>query len=130
MKKTLLFSLGLCLQCAVLCAQTPDWQHIPGPDGGTLSNFDLDGATLYGLSKAGIYRSTDEGYHWELIPASLTTTRDKRQLRVENGVFYALNSDGALLRSEDQGASWTPILQKPFPQGYLTMPNPLAKDRK
>lgn len=118
MKKTLLIILGLCFQSAVLCAQTPDWQHIPGPDGGTLLNFDLDGATLYGLSKAGVYRSTDEGYHWELTPPSLNTTRDKRQLRVENGIFYALNSDGALLRSDDQGASWTPILQKPFPQDY------------
>lgn len=120
MDKLIFFTLGFCLHCSINWAQVPEWQHIPGPDGGRVENFDLDGLTLYALSHSAIYRSEDEGYHWQLLPKSLGTTRDKRQLRVEKGVFYALSDEGSLVRSIDQGASWKPVLQKPFPFDFET----------
>ncbi|MFN0037670.1 MAG: T9SS type A sorting domain-containing protein [Saprospiraceae bacterium] len=120
MKKHFLLTLGLVFKLLTLSAQAPAWQHIPGPDGGGVENFDMDGSALYALTRAGIYRSDDEGYHWKMLPRSLSTTRDKRQLRAENGIFYALDSKGSLLRSDDQGATWKPILQKPFPFDFET----------
>ncbi|MBC7777670.1 MAG: T9SS type A sorting domain-containing protein [Phycisphaerae bacterium] len=118
MKIQLFLVLGLSFHCSFLLAQVPQWQHIPGPDGGHIENFDLDGTALYALTQSGIYRSEDEGYHWELLPQSLANTRYMYQLRVEKGVFYAINKNGALVRSDDQGASWKPVLQKPFPFNF------------
>ena len=118
MKRHFFVAIGLSLQISLLMAQIPKWDHIPGPDGGDIQNFDLDGASLYALTHAGIYRSDDQGYHWQLLPHSLATTRDKRQLRAENGLFYALTSEGSLVRSEDQGKSWKSLLQKPFPFNF------------
>ena len=120
MKKQLILALGLNCTLSVLIAQVPDWNHIPGPDGGSIENFDLDGTLLYALTKSGIYSSKDEGYHWVLLPHSLATTRDKRQFRAENGIFYALDKKGSLVRSDDLGASWHAVLQKPFPFDFET----------
>lgn len=120
MNRLLHFALGLSLNFSSLLAQVPEWQHIPGPDGGSIVNFDLDGSSLYALTQAGIYRSEDEGYQWTLLPKSLTTTRGKYQLRADKGIFYALDEDGALVRSDDQGESWKPVLQKPFPFDFET----------
>lgn len=120
MKKQLILALGLNCTLSVLIAQVPDWNHIPGPDGGSIENFDLDGTLLYALTKSGIYSSEDEGYHWVLLPHSLATTRDKRQFRAENGIFYALDKKGSLVRSDDLGASWHAVLQKPFPFDFET----------
>ncbi|MFN0214858.1 MAG: T9SS type A sorting domain-containing protein [Saprospiraceae bacterium] len=118
MKRSIFFTLCLSFQILTLVAQVPEWDHIPGPDDGGIENFDLDGTALYALSRSGIYRSDDEGYHWQLLSPSLSTTRDKRQLRAEKGVFYALNYVGSLVRSDDQGGSWKPVLQKPFPNDF------------
>lgn len=120
MKRLFLNPLLFWFSTLNLLAQAPAWQYIPGPNGGSIENFDTDGSALYALTHTGIYRSDDEGYQWQLLPHSLNTTRDKHQLRVENGVFYALNSAGALNRSDDQGASWKAILQKPFPFDFET----------
>ena len=117
MKKRLFLSLFLCLLFSKIFAQVPEWQHIPGPDGGEIVNFDLDGNVLYALTKNGIYRSDDEGYNWQLLPNSFGKTRDKSRLKVEKNIFYAMEQ-GDLYRSDDQGNYWKPILQKPFPMNF------------
>ncbi len=117
MKKRLFLSLILSLVISKIFAQVPEWQHIPGPDGGEIVNFDLDGNVLYALTQKGIYRSDDEGYNWQLLPNSFDKTRDKYRLKVEKDIFYAMEQ-GAMYRSDDQGNFWKPILQKPFPNNY------------
>ncbi|MDP1813662.1 MAG: hypothetical protein Q8K92_04375, partial [Leadbetterella sp.] len=91
------------------------WEHILGPDGGEIVNLNTDGSTLYSLTKAGIYRSEDEGYHWQLLKGSLAKTRNLSQMKASKGVFYAFSVDGKLVRSTDEGNTWRPLLQKPFP---------------
>ena len=114
MNKAFLLTFVLSLISGQILAQKPDWQLLPSPDGGQVSNFDLDSTRLYALTGYGIYYSYDEGYHWELVPNSKTTTSDKRQLKVEKGIFYALTDKGALVCSTDQSATWKPLLQRPI----------------
>jgi len=87
MIRLLFFTVVLSLHFSCLYAQGPEWTQIPGPDGGSIQNFDLDGPRLYALTQAGIYSSDDEGYHWNLLPKSLLTTRGLYQFRAESGVF-------------------------------------------
>ncbi len=112
MKKQLLLSLALLLCCARLFAQ---WQHIPGPDGGLVINLDTDGSLLYALTTTSIYRSDDEGYHWQVMEGSHHAGRAIGRLVVENGVFYGKNYDGEVLRSSDGGQTWQAVLKKPYP---------------
>ncbi len=91
------------------------WEHILGPSGGEIVNLDADGSTLFALTKAGIYRSEDEGYTWQLLKSSLTKTRKLSHLKASKGVFYAFSDDGKLVRSTDEGNTWQNVLQKPFP---------------
>ncbi len=112
MKKQLLLSLSLLLWSLRLAAQ---WQHIPGPDGGLVINLDTDGSLLYALTTTSIYRSDDEGYHWQVMEDSHQAGRTIDRLVAENGVFYGKNADGEVLRSSDEGKTWQAVLKKPYP---------------
>jgi len=111
MKKHLL--LLLLLFCGFqLSAQ---WQYLPGPDGGYVFNLETDGSILYALAPTGIYRSEDQGYHWHFLPGTRGASKMIERLTVENGVFYGISTYKKLLRSNDGGQSWQPVLQEPFP---------------
>jgi len=117
MNKPILLLLWLCLNLQFLHAQIPEWKHHSSPDGGRVTDFALDGETLYALTPKGIYRSDDDGYHWNLLPQSFATTLGKYRFAAQGGVFYALE-EGVLLKSDDQGATWKTLLSKSFPNIY------------
>lgn len=112
MKKQVLLSFTLLLCSLSLAAQ---WQHIPGPDGGFVVNLDTDGSQLYALTTTNIFRSDDEGYHWQVLEGSHHAGRTVGRLVAENGVFYGKNSDGEVLRSSDGGKTWQAVLKRPYP---------------
>lgn len=113
MKRCFLPAFFWVFNFGLLSAQV--WEHLPSPEGGGIVNFATDDSALYALTRAGIYRSEDEGYHWQLLKKSLAKTRNLNQLKVSKGVFYAFSTDGKLLRSTDEGSTWQAMLQKPFP---------------
>lgn len=112
MKKQVLLSFTLLLCSLSLAAQ---WQHIPGPEGGHVINLDTDGSQLYALTTTNIFRSDDEGYHWQVLEGSHHAGRTIGRLVAENGVFYGKNTDGEVLRSNDGGKTWKVVLKKPYP---------------
>jgi len=110
------------LLLALLCSfrSAAQWQHVPGPDGGLVINLDTDGHTLYALTLNSIFRSNDEGYHWQVLEGSFSAGRTIDRLVVENGVFYGKNTAGEVLRSRDEGKTWQAVLKTAYP---ITIPD-------
>ncbi len=98
------------------------WDTIPPPLGGMVLSTARSGTTHYALVGsertdlqfryyASLYRSVDDGEHWELIPLPLTETKtnwcnrlaldgpDRLYYQTENGVY----------RTTDGGTTWTDI---------------------
>ena len=62
---------------------------------------------------AGVFRSTDDGDHWELVNAGLTSTDVAALAVAPNGHVFAgtvsqFGVGGGVFRSTDNGEVWTP----------------------
>jgi len=75
------------------------------PPGGT-SQDGSKGMILAGAARFGVFRSTDEGLHWEKANAGLSNTQVSALVFDPKGRLYAATGDG-VFRSEDRGDHWT-----------------------
>lgn len=104
----LLFLLILCF-ATELSAQ---WQRLPGPTTGGPRCWDItpDGV-IYAGATGGIFRSDDDGRHWELLPGSAEFGQHLWQLNWDNGNLYLLTQNFSanartFWKSSDEGAHW------------------------
>jgi hypothetical protein len=58
--------LLLVFTCLLALSAQAQWEMVEGPRSSNIQQLCYADNTLYGLSKHAIYRSTDEGYYWEL----------------------------------------------------------------
>lgn len=88
-------------------AQTHDWLISEGPEGGEITTLAQapNGDIYVGLwSRGGIYRSTDQGLTWQETGLPLDQVS---KIVINNaGTVFAAISNGNVLRSFDNGASW------------------------
>ncbi len=83
------------------------WQKTSGPEGGFINTIYSDGSsTVFAApSYNGIYRSTDNGFHWF---ASGLASNDINHIFSEGNFVFAYNNN-YLLRSGDNGDTWTDL---------------------
>jgi photosystem II stability/assembly factor-like uncharacterized protein len=65
-------------------------------------------ATVYAASSEGLFRSTDAGAGWTMLPAGKVEVREVAVAPSNPAVLYAITF-GGLLRSRNHGASFRPI---------------------
>lgn len=88
-----------------------NWTRLPAPEGanapGTLDP--RHGSVLYAPASFGLARSRDAGATWQSIPVPPIYLHDLLMNAAvgPDGNLYLLNSTGLLLRSTDDGATWT-----------------------
>ncbi|MEP6794584.1 MAG: PKD domain-containing protein, partial [Saprospiraceae bacterium] len=65
---------------------------------------------------AGIFKSTDDGKTWALIPSTINTTfQTVNELYIHtNGDIYVATADHGLMRSRDKGDTWEEVLGSGF----------------
>ena len=97
------------------------WENLPGPDGGSILQFETDGDMLYALTLGGIYESRNAGEDWDLLQGSRNVANFSAQLEAEAGVLYVLTG-GVLSRSRDMGKTWKILLQEPYPLDSMERP--------
>ena len=80
-----------------------------GIGGKTVLGLALDPAapdtTLYAATDKGLYRSTDAGKTWKLLPG---TAGEITQVATTPAAVYAFLTGFGLMRSVDRGQTWTP----------------------
>ena len=86
------------------------WQQI-GPDGGIIYVIEADPhhpGTLYAAGRGGgVYKSTDGGETWNMLPQIVPASQEIRDLHVsptDDGVVYAVSN--GLYKSTDGGETW------------------------
>lgn len=89
---------------------SPDWVQTNGPGGGSISDLAVNPANpqkIYAVGiMDGIYRTTDGGELWELLP--FEEPYETRRIGISNdGVLYSNYMN--LSKSVDEGESWTEI---------------------
>ncbi len=80
------------------------WQKTSGPEGGFINTIYTDGSSTVFTSPSynGIYRSTDNGFHWT---ASGLASNDITHIFSEGSFVFAYNGNN-LFRSGDNGDTW------------------------
>ena len=101
------------------------WYHLPGPFGGSTRQFDTDGNMLYALTDGGIYKSADAGHTWSILEPTIKIAAQVQEFQVEKGYIFFLLKDGTVQRSNNGGASWASVFQRPYP-----LPGPGEKPLK
>jgi hypothetical protein len=104
MKSILLFVIA----CLLVLPVQAQWETIEGPKQTNIQKLDYADGVLYGYSRHGIYRSTDEGYNWVLDrsfnPPDEISTFGVEQLIVDGSERYLkLNSSNRCYRIEPDG---------------------------
>ncbi len=108
-------SLALFLWITAAAVARAQWENLPQPFGGSVLQFEEDGADLYALTYGGIYKSKDAGGNWTLLEGSRHLGWSAVQLQVDKGILYVLTKAGTVERSSDAGAGWQTMLQRPYP---------------
>jgi photosystem II stability/assembly factor-like uncharacterized protein len=104
--KNFIVSLFL-LSCVLLGTTTlnAQWVHT-GPAGGQVTSFVVVGQqVLVCVRGSGVYRSSDEGLHWNPANAGLSDTNVYGIWKANAILFAATDSEG-LFRSIDNGSHW------------------------
>jgi photosystem II stability/assembly factor-like uncharacterized protein len=110
MKQLLLLFVFL-VQC--LPQTAAQWRKHTTLPGGPVFDLDRDGDFVYVTMRGGIYRSNDEGYHWEQfsgIPAGDNPVENALEFQVQDEILYCLGEEAVLYKSDDAGHSWDSIL--------------------
>jgi hypothetical protein len=88
---------------------------LPNTVGDTAFPFVIDSQTfLLGTSHAAgsaIYRSIDQGVHWAMVGAYPIHSRPL--LAQDGNLYWMVENDGGLVKSVDQGQTWTKIISQP-----------------
>jgi photosystem II stability/assembly factor-like uncharacterized protein len=86
------------------------WQQLPGPEGGTVRCYAIDGTgkTYIGSYGSGVYYSTNNGSSWVQTVQGIVEGRINT-LGVTSGNYVFAATDRALYRSTDSGVSWVTI---------------------
>ncbi len=124
MNRIVLVSLFTLISLATVSGQIGYWEEAPGPHGGSIGLWPTSNNIIYGnYYKSGyfqnwLYRSADNGEHWERISVPRVDTASYQEdLWVgHSGVFYNVvsylvnfNVTRKLYRSLDEGTTWTLI---------------------
>jgi photosystem II stability/assembly factor-like uncharacterized protein len=99
-----LFAIALLwLTSSVGYGQALKWKNLLERDNPDLHVFNTEGSTLFANGgEQGIYRSTDNGYSWEICPSSIL---GGYVVRYDSTNLFAHNSK-LLSRSTDNGKTW------------------------
>ncbi|MGF0238019.1 WD40/YVTN/BNR-like repeat-containing protein [Rhodococcus sp. IEGM1300] len=86
------------------------WQYQPGPDNPDRLHLNAvlglsDGTLLVAGEGGRVYRSTDNGSHWQ-APDTLGPASFYKLLALNNGDVLAMGFGGALFASRDAGVTW------------------------
>ncbi len=101
------FFLLLILLASASFAQTPFWQQLNLPSGGSVVSMGiLPTGEIFAGTNCGMYRSADNGEHWSAVRTGLTDQYIQRILVMSSGEILAGTRDG-LFRSTDKGDSWS-----------------------
>ena len=62
---------------------------------------------------SGVYRSTDGGGHWQLIPYKYLSGALRARPAFTAKAIYWADGDGGLRASRDKGITWQPVAKEP-----------------
>jgi uncharacterized repeat protein (TIGR01451 family) len=89
------------------------WQRLPGPTTGSVRCWtSTPDGVLYAGGTGGIFRSEDDGRHWQVLPGSAELGKYLWQLDWDKGNLYLLTQDFSasnrvLWKSSDEGTRWS-----------------------
>lgn len=90
-----------------------EWMPVYNESGySTLNTLYVFNGMLFVGSESGIWRSLDNGDHWEQLDTAHQYSRNIMAFVAKDSVLFAAGEmfgGGALLRSTDSGASWTKV---------------------
>ncbi len=96
-----------------LSTAKPEWIQTKGPGGVSSAGLFLaSDQTLYAITKAGLYRLTEEADAWTLVSASDPNREFERVMAERDDTFYLLTPD-ELLVSSDDGKTWNSLGARP-----------------
>jgi photosystem II stability/assembly factor-like uncharacterized protein len=102
-------SIFLLLLCAIsLNAQTTQWEHFPGPEGGYIYSIATapNGIMFATVGDVGLFNSTDGGASWTPVAAQSPFPGAARVHVTSAGTLLAATPDSMLYRSTDLGTTW------------------------
>lgn len=113
-------SFGLLAICCLLAATTLAQQNFWEPTGGPITGavrvlaLNTEGHLFAGTSRAGVYRSLNQGQSWDQIlyftPSNLTTNEVRSiALNTQGHVFAVVRNGLGVYRSTDNGTSWNQL---------------------
>jgi photosystem II stability/assembly factor-like uncharacterized protein len=106
---------GCLIAAGVLSAQNIEWKQTSGPEGGSVTILEESptGDLFAGTGGLAMYRSTDNGEHWQQVDIGVDNHRiggpDLIFFSQSGAIFIHLEGSG-LQRSTDNGISWTSVL--------------------
>lgn len=89
-------------------AVSGQWEHCKGPYGGTVNLLKTNGDFIYMITDSGFYISTDIGNNWLMKNKDVRNINAKDFIVNKNKILYMSNN--ILLKSEDNGNTWTEII--------------------
>jgi len=106
MKKQIFLLIGI---ICIVFNTNAQWQQTNGPEGGRFISFASNDSLIFaGTFGGGVYKSADNGEHWQSINGNMNfpyiTT-----LTIRNNILFAGTYEGGILRSSDYGITWTTV---------------------
>jgi photosystem II stability/assembly factor-like uncharacterized protein len=116
----LLETILLVILCiAPLNAQNVRWEHLAGPEGGSVRSIARtpDGTMFASLDAEGLYRSVDGGTSWMQVLSGTSPDWSAIIHVTSSGTLLLATPDtipsgGSLLRSTDRGVTWSLVMEK------------------
>jgi photosystem II stability/assembly factor-like uncharacterized protein len=110
-KKSLL-SFTLCASLIsstmALPQSTEQWRRVAGLEGASIKAFFSHGDYLFAEGYNGVFRSTDQGQSWKRVNLPGTNPAITSFTAIGETIF-ASSSDWPIVRSTDNGLTWTPM---------------------